>query len=119
MLKEKKILKIPRDPRSDYIKFFIDIPKKLSERLDADEWSQYIKGLNKVFYIKERPSILNFIKNILMIPSLLSRGSYDKKVSIYLDRVNSKLKPKGIYIEHPMYTSYTELVILYFEEHIN
>lgn len=108
----KKVLRIPKDPRTSNIVFFTEIPHDLLNKIDPDEWKGYIDGLNNIFAVREKASIWNALKTVLILPSILSLNVYEKPVGKYLKRINEKLKNKGVYIEDPSANGYTELEIV-------
>ncbi|ELA42780.1 uncharacterized protein VICG_00095 [Vittaforma corneae ATCC 50505] len=112
MQRIRKVLRIPKDPRTMKNTFITEIPQDLLHKIDAEEWRSHVEGLNKIMLRKERPSILNTIKMFLVIPAALDLDRYDKDVRKYLKELNIGLKSRGIFIEDPSLNGYTELEVV-------
>lgn len=108
----KKVLRIPKDPRTSKIIFLTEIPGDLLKKIEAAKWKTYIDDLNQIMLKKEKASIWNLFQILPIIPALLRIDTYEKEVRAYLEKVNMALKPKGIYIEDPSLNGYTELEII-------
>lgn len=114
----KRVLRIPKDPRTDDMVFLTEIPHDLLPRITPEEWKRVIEGLNSVMLKKERSSLWSLLKTLLIIPATLHLASYDSAVRQYLKRTNEELKNKGIYIEDPSLSGYSELEIVLIENEI-
>ncbi|EPR79568.1 hypothetical protein SLOPH_2402 [Spraguea lophii 42_110] len=87
---------IPRDPRSDNVKFIEKRPKILEQRITEDFWTKIIGFLNE------------FIKYSYI------RSLRNKKIRKYLYRLNKILLIKKIFICDPSVNNFLELkIILY------
>lgn len=92
--------------------FLVDIPLDIANRIDPEEWSGYISGLNKIILRKERASIWNLLRLLLIIPSLTIFDSYTWEINDYIESVNEKIRQKGIHIESPCSNGLIELVVV-------
>lgn len=108
----KTVLRIPRDPRSPENVFLVDAPLALADRIDPVEWSGYISGLNSIIRRKERASVWNLLRLLLIIPSLMVLDSYTEEVDEYVRAVNEKIEHRGIRIESPCPNGLVELVVV-------
>lgn len=108
----KKVLRIPKDPRCVENIFLTEIPQDLLPKIGAEEWRACIEGLNRIMLKKERASVWNTIKMLLVVPAALSLDGYDKEVRKYLKDLNAGLKSRGIYVEDPSLNGYAELEIV-------
>lgn len=113
MQKDRKIFRIPRDPRTDDICFISEIPLDLVDSIEQSEWEGYVSEINQVFIDKEKPSFWNFIKLLLVIPAFYKVQTYEKAVEKTLEIINSKMKDRGLRIENPVVNGYTELVVVF------
>jgi hypothetical protein len=113
MEKQRKIFRIPKDPRCDYTAFITEIPLDLVDVIDQEEWKSCISEINQVFTIAESPSWWNFLKLIMIIPAFYKIKSYDEDIDKVLQNLNFKLKDKGIRFENPSINSFIELTVVF------
>lgn len=112
----QQLLMIPKDPRSPYLIFLTAFPIQLEHIILKEEWEEIVNGLNKIILSWEDPSIfwiiIGIIRTILIIPTLLEFSSFETKVKSYLEKVNSKLKHRGICILNPIENGYINLEVV-------
>lgn len=115
----RRVLRIPKDPRTDDTVFLTEIPVDLLDRITQEEWEAHIGGLNCVIAKKDAWSIWSMIKTLLIIPAAIHLTTYDEDVRKYLKDVNEALRSKRIYIEDPSLTSYSELEIVLIDDEVS
>jgi hypothetical protein len=113
MDKQRKVFRIPKDPRSDYSAFVTEIPLELVDVISQEEWRACISEINEVFAKAESPSVWNLLKLVLIIPAFYKIRTYEAEIDKAIQNLNFKLRDKGIRFEDPTSNSYTELVVIY------
>jgi len=108
----KRVLRIPKDPRTEDMVFLTQIPYDLLNRMTQDEWHEIVDGLNRVMLQKEKSSFWSLLRILFIIPAALHIDTYDTAVRTYLKRVNDSLRSRGVYIEDPSLNGYTELEVM-------
>lgn len=110
-MRNTRIFLIPKDPRVKHTIFLTSMPHALSHKINKEEWESIIEGLNAIIMSWEKPSFLNLLKILLLLPALFEFGSFDKDVRKYLTDVNTRIQEKGIFFKDPSLNSYSDLEV--------
>lgn len=113
MQRQRKVIRIPKDPTTENTIFISEIPLDLVKILDCEEWKSCIEEINQVFLDAEAPSIWNAVKLFLVIPAFFRIKTYEQGIEKAISKVNYRLRSKGIYFENPTSNGYNELVVVY------
>ena len=100
-----------RDPRAKHVAFLTGMPPEFSGIVDEATWRSAIEGLNGLMAEHEKPSFLNFLRGLLIIPALVTSRAFERDVCNYLDKANKALAAYGVRIENPTEVSCFELTV--------
>lgn len=104
---------IPKDPRSEKIKYLTGLPDVLENRISEEDWDTTINDIN---HIIDQCSVISFaslIYNLLIIPFFFVKNTnLENNLEKYLQYKNSILNKCGIYVCHPKICHYNELRVV-------
>ncbi|KAM0687344.1 hypothetical protein COBT_001417 [Conglomerata obtusa] len=107
------VIYIPKDPRTENIRFLLGHPDVLKDKINENDWDETINEINQIIDNSTKIDFFTIICNLLVIPVFFMKNTkMEDNLYKYLKYKNNILLKYGIFICHPKACQYNELRII-------
>lgn len=105
-----QVFYIPRDPRTEKIRFLTGHPEILKNIVNEKLWDETITEINLIIEKSSKLDMISVFYNLLVIPIFFMKNDrVEKSLHKYLKYRNNLLVKFGVFICHPKANQYTGL----------